>query len=247
LPERPDLQESFSWLIKAGCNSDDLERALFWVVVNFHLSAGTAPKEIKDFFVLVDGILPKLQELRPTLDALLNWRSQNKPVPGFDLYLDLLDYLFPHLHVSQQRNRILPIPELLNHLDILLTAIQAAYKTDARQVAAHAATVPEVLLIEYVRHSTRSTSQEIEEITFQLREPQELAFEAYGMPGLQGRKYNAETWARRYRRFKEADPKMLEIIVAIVEDFLARKSRGEPISLIPFFNDSYVSSLRSEI
>ena len=52
MPEQPDLQESFSWLIKAGCNLDDLERALFWVVVNFHLSAGTAPKEIRDFFVL---------------------------------------------------------------------------------------------------------------------------------------------------------------------------------------------------
>ncbi len=246
LREWPHLQQSFSEFVEAGCNHDDLERALFWVVLNLHISTGPTPNETRDFFDLVGKILPKLAEMRTNLDALLSWRSQNEPVPGFDLHLNLLDHLFPDLHIPQQRDRILTIPGLLDHLGILLRATQGMFEVDARQLAAAGATVPEVLLIEYVMHATRCTSP-MDEILDRIGEHQRLAFEAYEVEGAEGRVYEGGTWARRYRRFKEAERKKSETIVSIVEDFLARKTRGECISLIPFFVDSYSPVVRSLI
>jgi hypothetical protein len=129
---------------------------------------------------------------------------------------------------------------MLSELELLLKAIRAL-KVNTLQLAATAASATEVLLIEYVRKATRSRSP-IEETTYQLSSDVKLAMKAYG---IQGRQYKKEeTWARRYRRFKKADPRKFRMIVAIVEDFLTRKSRGERISLIPFFNDSFISMVR---
>ena len=260
--EQPDLQERFSGFIKAGCDKDDLEKALWWVVVNLHISKSATPTEMRDFFTLAETLLPQLEKLRPNLETLLNWRSQGKPTPGFDLFLGFLDELFPHLVIAQQRSRILPIPELLDHLYVLLRAIHDTYKMDPRTVAAHAATVPEILLFEYFKRATHNTA-EMEEIMEQISEFQELAFEAYGVKRLygrvprlrkgvevrvpRGRAYEEESWGRRYRHFKKKDPKMREIILRIVEEFMTQKARGKDISLIPFFVDSYSAVVRSQI
>ena len=260
--ERPSLQKRFSGLIKAGCDKDDLERALWWVVLNLHISKSTTPAEMRDFFALAEALLPQLEELRPNLDTLLDWRSQNKPAPGFDVLLELLNELFPHLRIPPQRTRILTIPRLINHLCVLLKSTRGIFKVDTRQLPAHAATVPEVLLFEYVKRATRSTA-EMDEDMDQIREFQEVAFEAYGVKGLhgrvirlrqgrevevlEGREYEGQSWARRYRRFKKADPKIQEVIVRIVEEFLTQKSGGRDISLVRFFVDSYSAVVRSQM
>jgi hypothetical protein len=238
LRERPDSLESFSGLIKTGCDQDDLEIALFWIAQNLHLSKAATPVEIRDVFVLVDTILPKLEELRTNLDTLLKWHSQKEPVPSFNLYLDSVDYLFP-------QSRILTIPGLLSHLLVLLRVFQDVSKINTVHFASHAATVPEVLLIEYVRHATGATSED--EVTDRVCEHQRLAFEAYGVKGTPGRSYEGESWARRYRRFKKADPRMVKMTVAVVRDFVARKRAGEAISLIRFFIYSYAADVRSRI
>lgn len=256
------LQKHFSGLIKAGCDKDDLERALWWVVLNLHISKSTTPAEIRDFFTLAEVLLPQLEELSPELDILLDWHSQNKPAPGFDVLLELLNELFPHLRIPQQRTRILTIPRLINHLCVLLKSTRDIFKIETRQLAAHAATVPEVLLFEYVKRATGSTA-EMDEDMDQIREFQELAFKAYGMEGLHGRvirlrqgrevevivgrEYEGQSWARRYRRFKKADPKMQEVIVRIVEEFMTQKAGGKVISLIQFFVDSYSAVVRSQM
>jgi hypothetical protein len=258
--ERPGLQKRFFKLIEAGCDKDDLERALWWVVLNFHISKSATPKEMHDFFALAEQLLPQLEKLRPNLEILLNWRSQNKLAPGFDILLEFLDHLFPHLRIPQQRSRILTIPGLLDHLDALIKAVLGIYKIDTRTIAAHAASVPEVLLFEYLKRATPSTAEE--EILDQIGEFVELAFEAYWVKGLhervhklregrevevidKGREYEAQSWGRRYRRFKETDPEMPELIVRIVEEFLRQKSGGGKITLVRFFIDSYSAAVRS--
>ncbi len=259
--EQPGLQKRFSAFIEAGCDKNDLERALWWVVLHQQVSKSATPAEMRDFFKLVRTLLPQLDELRPNLEALLNWRSQRKPTPGFDLFLGFLEKLFPHLVIAQQRSRILTIPELLNHLHVLLKATHA-YKMNTLTVAAHAVTVPEVLLFEYFKRATHSTD-EMDEIMHQIRKFQELAFEAYGVEGIhgrgvrqpersevkmfQGRVYEGQSWARRYRHFKKKDPKMREVILRIVDQFMTQKARGKDISLISFFVDSYSAVVRSQM
>jgi hypothetical protein len=242
--ERPSLQKRFSGLIKAGCDKDDLERALWWVVLNLHISKSTTPAEMRDFFALAEALLPQLEELRPNLDTLLDWRSQNKPAPGFDVLLELLNELFPHLRIPPQRTRILTIPRLINHLCVLLKSTRGIFKVDTRQLPAHAATVPEVLLFEYVKRATHSAARE-DEIMHQIVEFQELAFEAYGMEGLHERVYEGQSWGRRYRRFKREHRKMQKVIVRIVEEFMAEKARCKDITLVRFFVDSYFAVGRS--
>jgi hypothetical protein len=73
--EQPGLQKRFSAFIEAGCDKDDLERALWWVVLNQQVSKSAMPAEMRDFFKLVKTLLPQLDELRPNLETLLNWRS----------------------------------------------------------------------------------------------------------------------------------------------------------------------------
>jgi hypothetical protein len=260
--ERSSLQKRFSRLIEAGCDGNDLEEALWWVVLNLHFSESTTPTELRDFFALAETVLSQLEKLRPNLETLLNWHSQNKLAPGFDNLLELLDHLLPHLKIPQQRSRIVTIPRLINALYVLLKATHDMHKMDPRTIAAHAASVPEVLLFEYFRRATRSTA-EMEEDMDQIREFQELAFEAYGVEGLhgrvirlrrgreveviEGREYEGQTWARRYRRFKKADPKMQEVIVRVVEEFLTQKSGGRDISLVRFFVDSDSAFVRSRM
>jgi hypothetical protein len=259
--ESPELQERFSGFIRAGCDKDDLEKSLWWVVVHLHISKGATPKEIRDFFNLSDKVLRQLEKLRPNLETLLNWRSQRAPDPGFDLYLRLLHHLFPHLAITELRSRMLSIPELLEHLGVLLRAIHGLYKIDPRVIAAHAATVPEVLLVEYFKRATHGTDDE--DTMEKIRELQELAFEAYGVKRLygrvlkrrkgvevtlpRGRSYDEESWARRYRHFKENDPKTQQVIVDIVDEFMTQKSRGRNISLVEFFVDSYSAVVRSQM
>src|ERR1700758_5584714 len=79
--ERTSLQKRFSELIEAGCDRDDLEKALWWVVLMFHIGESATPTEILDFFTLAETLLPQLEKLKPNLEALLNWRSQRKPAP----------------------------------------------------------------------------------------------------------------------------------------------------------------------
>src|ERR1019366_2566376 len=64
------LEKSFSRLIEAGCDKDDLERALWWVVLNVHFSQSTVTTEIRDFLALAETLLPQLEELRPNLELL---------------------------------------------------------------------------------------------------------------------------------------------------------------------------------
>jgi hypothetical protein len=59
------------------------------------------------------------------------------------------------------------------------------------------------------------------------------------------RKYEWESWARRYRHFKQQEKAKYRAIATIIEDFLARKSKGEPVDLIPFFNHSFLIQARS--
>jgi hypothetical protein len=49
--KQPDLVHSFSVLIEAGCDRDDLEWARFWVAFNFYLSRERSDeiKELKLF------------------------------------------------------------------------------------------------------------------------------------------------------------------------------------------------------
>ena len=243
--ERPSLQKRFSKLIEAGCDKDDLEKALWWVVLMFHIGESATPTEILDFFILAETLLPQLEKMKPNLEALLDWRSQRKLAPGFDLLLGLVDYLFPHIRITQQRSRILTIPELLNHLCVLLKTIRVAFKIDIKKIVAHAASVPEVVLFEYVKRATHGTA-ETDEIMDQIGEFQRLAFEAYGVEGLYGRVYEGQTWVRRYRRFKVADPKMQEVILAILAEFMTQKAGGKDVSLVDFFVDSYSSVVRSQ-
>src|SRR5450759_3928232 len=125
--EQPDLAESFSRFIKAGCDQDDLEWALFWVALNLRLSKERPEEieEIKLFFVLVDKILPKIVDVRTHLDSLLTWPSQKDSPPGFYLYLSLLHQLVPHLITPQRRDQIRRIPGVLSELELLLKAIRA--------------------------------------------------------------------------------------------------------------------------
>lgn len=232
---QPNLEQSFSRFIEAGCDQDELEWALYWVPLshrsNVDWKSGQMQEEIKDFFALVDKILPKIAKLRTALDTLLTGPSPKRPV--IDAYASFLDHLFPDLDIWQRRNEIRPIPRMLYELYILLMVIREL-KGNLPTAAAI-----EALLIEYVRKATAGKLS-LAQISSQM----ELACEAYGT---EERKCTEEAVIKRYKRFKRADRKEFETIVSIVEQFVSRRSRGEPVSLIPFFIDSYISLGRAEV
>jgi hypothetical protein len=233
--EQPALEQSFSRFTKAGCSRGELEWALFWVPLshqsNVEWKSGQIQEEIKDFFALVDKILPKIANLRTALDTLLTGRSPKRPV--IDAYASFLDHLFPALEIWQRRNEIRPIPGMLYELDMLLMAIRGL-KGNLPTAAAS-----EALLIEYVKKATAGKIS-LAQISSQM----ELACKAYGT---EERQCTEEAVKKRYKRLKKADRKEFETIVSIVEQFVSRRSRGEPVSLIPFFIDSYISLGRAEV
>ncbi|MFZ1919566.1 MAG: hypothetical protein WAU58_18485 [Terriglobales bacterium] len=236
LRERSSLQNCFSELIKAGCDKDDLEEALWWLVLNVHFSQSTVRTEIRDYLALLETLLPQLEELRPNLEMLLNTRPQNK--------LEFFDRFSLQREFPKQRRLILRIPKLIDDLYDVLKEIHDRFKVHRSTLAALPASVAEVLLFEYVKRATHGTA-EVDNIMDQIHRFQKLAFVAYGMEGLHRRVYEGASWARRYRRFKSEHENIQEAIVCIVEEFIAEKARGKDIRLLRFFIDSYSAWERS--
>ena len=227
-----DVSMEFVQFIEAGCDREDLNWALFSVPFNFKTKL-KSPKKIKRFFHAVDAILPNIAELRKKLDILIELPLENST--ALAAFVTAWGLILPSLNIPQQLKEIRHTSTSLSALYVWLDAIRAI-RIDNPTSSALATSAYEILLLEYVtKATTRAISYE------QISTQMEVACEAFG---IEGRSYSNEAVTRRCGRFKRDCRKEFKEIARIVKDFLVLKSRNKAVSLIPFFHESYISSMR---
>ena len=189
------VSKEFEGFIKAGCNRDDLNWALFSVPFNFDKKC-KLPKKIKRFFRAVDAILPRIDKLRKQLDILIELPLENST--ALATFVAAWGQILPSLNIPRQLKQIRHTSKTLSDLYVWLDAIRAI-RIDNPTSSALATSAYEILLFEYVTRATTETISR-EQISLQM----EVACEAYG---IEGRSYSVLAATRRYGRFRRDFPK----------------------------------------
>jgi hypothetical protein len=216
----------FKRLVALGCDADDLEWALFWVVLHEEKRVDSPPRR-RRFQDELDGILRDIQQLKKRLDGL------------FGLPLGVSTVLSAELAAlgvgAQEEARVRSGPLMLLLLQDTLRQFQRP-GISFEHLHSSSVSEAEALLLVYV-HKFSSRKSSVKEVSVLM----EAACEACE---IEGREYSEEAVAKRYRRFKKASPDQFAQIVSIVDEFADLKQSGKDVNLIPFFCNSYVSWAR---